>query len=425
MRIIDAIERKPLTIPIKEVMTVDGDFAFVAEVREKGYFDIDYRKNELVVIAGNYIGQIPLTDAITIHVVPKVPIANLARIVGIASQPIRCLDFFRRRYTLDGKASANLLEAMSRSLIASLRELDSEGVYREYTLRQGRRSNLRGRIDIAGYIRGSIATAQRTSIPCSFYELSIDTDFNRVIKRTIHELGIALSKMSKRDVVLVHQMEYFSDIFESVPLDRSSLLCQRARELLARRHIPELRAYYLDILDVCFIVLEGSGVELVDQSGPAGMHSFVVNMEDAFEQYLRTILSESDELKSELVTVLDGNLEGKSTLFSDNKTYSAKPDLIIKRAGTVELIGDVKYKSRLSEADRYQLIAHSLSYGADTAFFVTPAPDPENLGSTFVGTVGTSKPIRVYHYRINLDADDLIAEEMAFISWISDLKRNE
>lgn len=93
MRVIEAIERQPVTIPIKEVMGDDGLFSFVPEVKEKGYFDIDYRKNELVIIAGNYIGQVPLTEDIVIHVTPKVPIANLARIIGIASQPIRCLDF--------------------------------------------------------------------------------------------------------------------------------------------------------------------------------------------------------------------------------------------------------------------------------------------------------------------------------------------
>lgn len=296
MRVIEAIERQPVTIPIKEVMGDDGLFSFVPEVKEKGYFDIDYRKNELVIIAGNYIGQVPLTEDIVIHVTPKVPIANLARIIGIASQPIRCLDFFRRKYRLEGSASNNLLEAMCRSLLSSLKELDAEGVYREYGIRNDNCTSLRGRLDIAEYIRVSIAKAQRTSIPCSYYELSIDTLFNRVIKRAIYEIGFALSRNESENAKLLRELAYFSDIFNSVPLDKSSALAEKARDELARKHIPDLRRYYLDILDVCLIILEGSGVELVDQHGNAEMHSLVVNLEDAFEQYLRQVLRASIKL---------------------------------------------------------------------------------------------------------------------------------
>lgn len=420
MRVIEAIERQPVTIPIKEVMGDDGLFSFVPEVKEKGYFDIDYRKNELVIIAGNYIGQVPLTEDIVIHVTPKVPIANLARIIGIASQPIRCLDFFRRKYRLEGSASNNLLEAMCRSLLSSLKELDAEGVYREYGIRNDNCTSLRGRLDIAEYIRVSIAKAQRTSIPCSYYELSIDTLFNRVIKRAIYEIGFALSRNESENAKLLRELAYFSDIFNSVPLDKSSALAEKARDELARKHIPDLRRYYLDILDVCLIILEGSGVELVDQHGNAEMHSLVVNLEDAFEQYLRQVLRASIKLVDETVSVLDGNLEGKSSLFSDNSKYSAKPDLIVNKNNVTKLIGDVKYKTKLAESDRYQLISHSLSYGATSAFFVTPAVSDENSGADFVGTIGTINPLKIYHYRINLDSDCLPDEEKKFASWILD-----
>lgn len=420
LRVIEAIERQPVTIPIKEVMGDDGLFSFVPEVKEKGYFDIDYRKNELVIIAGNYIGQVPLTEDIVIHVTPKVPIANLARIIGIASQPIRCLDFFRRKYRLEGSASNNLLEAMCRSLLSSLKELDAEGVYREYGIRNDNCTSLRGRLDIAEYIRVSIAKAQRTSIPCSYYELSIDTLFNRVIKRAIYEIGFALSRNESENAKLLRELAYFSDIFNSVPLDKSSALAEKARDELARKHIPDLRRYYLDILDVCLIILEGSGVELVDQHGNAEMHSLVVNLEDAFEQYLRQVLRASIKLVDETVSVLDGNLEGKSSLFSDNSKYSAKPDLIVNKNNVTKLIGDVKYKTKLAESDRYQLISHSLSYGATSAFFVTPAVSDENSGADFVGTIGTINPLKIYHYRINLDSDCLPDEEKKFASWILD-----
>jgi len=418
LKIIDAIERQPVVVPIKDVMTSDGAFCFVPEVREKGYFDIDYRKNELVLIAGNYIGQVPLTENIIINVAPKVPITNLARIIGIASQPIKCLDFFRRKYKLHGAASSNILEAMCRSLLISLRELDAEGVYRQYELKNNSYSRLRGRIDIARYVRESIPKAKRTTIPCFYYDLSIDTLFNRVIKRAIHEVGFSLSQSVDKKSDLLRQLSYFSDIFNAVPLDNSYSLLRRAKEQLMGQHVPDLRHYYLDILDVCFIILDGSGVELIGQKGTTGMHSLVVNLEDAFEQYLRLTLQNSTVLKTAEINILDGNLEGKSTLFFDNDRFDAKPDLIVKRNGLVKLVGDVKYKTKLAESDRYQLISHALSYGATTAFFVTPAQNDKNTGPVFVGTIGQAHPIKIFHYRINLDVD-LVAEESNFINWVT------
>lgn len=113
-------------------------------------------------------------------------------------------------------------------------------------------------------------------------------------------------------------------------------------------------------------------------------------------------------------------MEGKSSLFSDNSKYSAKPDLIVNKNNVTKLIGDVKYKTKLAESDRYQLISHSLSYGATSAFFVTPAVSDENSGADFVGTIGTINPLKIYHYRINLDSDCLPDEEKKFASWILD-----
>ena len=418
MRVFEATERQPLAIPIVDVMGDDGGFIFVPEVKEKGYFDIDYRKNELVIVAGNYIGQVPLTEKVVIHVRPKVPIKNLARIIGIASQPIRCLDFFRRKYRLDGIASATLIEAMARSLLASLRELDSEGLYREYVATHDVLASPRGRINVNEYVQRYLPKASRTTLPCTYYSLVPDTAFNRLIKRAIHELASILLSHPVPDKIALRELQYFFDKFESVPLDFSHILEHEVRRILAIKHVPALRHYYLDILDVCFIILQGSGVELVETSGRASLHSLVVNLEDAFEQYVRTILSGSSELQSSGIDVLDGNNEGISTLFHDNNRYAAKPDLVVKRLSAVSLLGDVKYKTKLTEADRYQLIAHSLSYGATTAFFVTPANNSAEVGPIYVGSIGTKDSIRVYHYRINLDASDLTLEENKFASWI-------
>lgn len=416
MKVYDAVERSPLAIPFREILNEKGEFDFVPEVRERGYFDIDYRKNELVLVAGKFIGQVPLTPDVTIHVSPKVPIGNLARIIGVANQPLRCLDFFRRKYRLDGSASNSIQEAMAKSLLSSLREMHDEGAYREYLQIEENLRTLRGRIAVPQYVSRSLSRGLATVVQCEYFVLTADTTLNRVVKRAIYELGTALGSQSNADLKIVRELASYFDLLSAVHLDHSPSLVRRAEEWLERRQLPDLRLYYQDILDVCFIVLAGSGVEVIDKEGPRGMHSVLVDLEEAFEEYVRSILGRAALLTDSGVRVLNGNSTGKQPLFSTTDKYEAKPDIVIKRDQACFGIGDAKYKVKLDEKDRYQLISHAVSFGAPRCFLITPATAQQESGPAVVGTIG---PTQVYHYRIDLDGN-LRTEEDRFVSWVNE-----
>ena len=227
-----------------------------------------------------------------------------------------------------------------------------------------------------------------------------------MFKRAIYEIGFALAEQATTNHVLLQELSYFADRLGTVKYDDSTDLLDRAREYLVHARLPDLRHYYLDIVDICFIILEGSSVELMEQSGTYGMHSFILNLEDAFEKYTRQVLRQAKRLKAENVPVSDGNKEGRSTLFSDNIKYDAKPDLVIGSTGNVMALGEVKYKTKLAEDDRYQLIAHASAYGVRRAFFVTPTGERDLSGPLYIGKVGTAAPIEIYHYYIDLENSD-------------------
>ena len=414
MRIIQAVERKPIKIPIGEVMDASGHLEFVPEVKSKGYFDIDYRKGELVVVAGKYIGQVPLTPTLAIQVTPKVPLGNLTRIIGLANQPIRCLEYFRRKYTLKGEAASTVQEAIAQSLLASLRELDAEGVFREYRRFRQASGSIRGRIDIPAYVSKSLSKGVPSIVPCIYFGMTVDTLYNRIIKRAITEIGNSLSLGSPKQSVM-QELAYFLEHFDNVKLDASANLISQLQFSLEQKGIPDLRSYYLDILDVSSIILAGTGVELIEPLGSKGMHSLVIDLEDAFEQYVRAALRQSTSFSAASIIVQDGNKEGKGFLFSSTDLYEAKPDIILRGDGGVVALGDVKYKVKLDEKDRYQLIAHSVAYGARKAFFVTPVSEDGAKGPSFIGTIGH---IDVYHYRMDLDTE-LASAELELASWVS------
>ena len=422
MKIIDAIERQPISVPISSVWSKEDGFQFLPEVTEKGYFDIDYRKNELVLVAGKYIGQVPLTKEIVINVLPKAPINNLARIVGAANQPVKCLDFFRRKYSLEPKASENILEAISRSFILSLRQITNEGVYREYSGRRSVLNGIRGRVELGGYLRRSVPQARFTEVPCRYFELTIDTVFNRIIKLAIHEVAIALGLSNKRMAHIKAELAYFADLFDTIPIDRSPQLLEQVRQALKSQHLPQLRHYYLDVLDICLVILAGSGVELGRTEGIVGLHSLMVNLEDAFEHYLRNTLH--DRCLDFGLKIKDGNTDGLSNLFDDNDKFKAKPDLILLSGPHTVALGDVKYKNKLTETDRYQLISHCLAFKSKVGFFAIPAATATRSGPEYLGHIGAGDGIKIYQYHFDMESQELEKEETKMVEWISTLSSN-
>lgn len=417
MRIIEAVERTPFSLPIREVLDQSGDLTIIQKIKNTGYFNIELRSNELTLVAGNYIGQIPLTNDISINVSPKVPINNLARVISLGNQPIKCLDFFQRRYQVKGKASHSLQEAIAASVVNSLKVLDSEGIYREYLKKEETLIGLRGKINIPSYVRSQGVKPNPFRVPCVYYELSADTLLNQVIKKAIYKIGFVLSSQTS-DKGLLEDLNYFANRFGSVKLDQSSSLERRARDYLLHHRVPVLRQYYLELIDVCLIILEGSGVEIRRTSTANKMFSFIVNLESAFEGYVRAVLRRSSTINSHSNQVFDGNNEARSTLFFDNSKFDAKPDIVIGPLGSVLALGDVKYKTKLSEADRYQLIAHALSYNTNKAFFVTPLNDKSESVESYIGKIGT---IEVHHYKMDLDALDIDEMEASFQRWVFNL----
>lgn len=421
MRIIEAVERAPIVIAISDVMNEDGGFAFLPDVLQKGYFDVDYRGNELILVAGKYIGQIPLTPHLGIHVKPKVPLSNLARVISVANQSVRCLEFFRRTYAISLEASASFQEGLARSLVRSLRELDKEGIYREYHRRTGVFTVPRGRVALNEYLRGGIARGKPSHVPSIYYEFTADTIFNRIIKAALWILGRSLAAQNCKDRELTQGLEYFFDVFQPVKLDINETLIKQAEVALSRGAIPELRSYYIDILDVALVVLNRESLDISSHSGKVRSHSFILSMEETFERYIREVLRGSAVLRKRGFVVEDGNMEARRPLFIDNLTYDAKPDFVIGPRGNVKLIGDAKYKNRLAENDRYQLISHAVAYGADNAFFVVPLNENQASGPLKVGTIGTKSPVSVHQYKFDLDCINLEEEERRLVEWVDTL----
>lgn len=129
--------------------------------------------------------------------------------------------------------------------------------------------------------------------------------------------------------------------------------------------------------------------------------SFLFNLEDIFERFIRQTFLQA--LREKKIAVLDGN-KHQGKLFEDSKVYLTKSDLIFRR-GKKDVIGlgEVKYKPKIKEADRYQIISHVTAAKAPLGILFSPANEGESQRLDRLGRLATGA--HFYHYRVNIQGD--------------------
>jgi 5-methylcytosine-specific restriction endonuclease McrBC regulatory subunit McrC len=89
-----------------------------------------------------------------------------------------------------------------------------------------------------------------------------------------------------------------------------------------------------------------------------------------------------------------------------------RPDIVVRKHFKTVLIADVKYKLKINEHDRYQLIAHAYSCGVRRALFVIPSFENGIDGLVRRGQMCDNNGIEVYEYHMRLDSDIQTQEKL-------------
>lgn len=412
-------ERDSVQLPITHVLDANGDIRILPSVVAKGYFDIDYRGGKLVFLAGKFIGLIPINDQVLIEIRPKVSVSDLARMLTIAGEDVGVLRFFEREYKHKKAVDESIVHLVVMSLLQQLRSVSQEGMIKEY-LATPNTGAFKPRINFSKTIQRHWSRGIFNKTANDIFNFTKDHPLNRLVKYTLWYCGRYLKFRSSADQTRL-ELDFFYNLFESVPLDTSLSFVPAVRALLQDEKIPVLRSYYVDIAKTCLLLTEHRSVSMDISGDDISLLSFILNLEDIFEKYVRNILRGHVKTHSPTMAVLDGNQEGRGYLFHDSKAYDIKPDIIMKTNTAILLIADVKYKPKLSESDRYQAISHALSCGARRVVLILPALGTGPTGLVRRGQVHDAGGIEVYEYYMRLDTDlpaqeDLLATQISALA---------
>ena len=277
----------------------------------------------------------------------------------------------------------------------------SRGVIADYKTVNEALPYVRGRIDYARQLKRPLGFSD-PRVACSFAELTEDTPQNRLLstvtKRMLH-MATALfqspegrSQQPLGDALV--KLERAARMLSSVP---SHWFSERELSNFATCPTPRYM-YYEPALSLAKAILLSSSLE---GSGSDAGISFLINMNDVFEEYVRATLREvSADARMTWSRFTIRPLPNTGSAFAlNNKGY--EPDCVCKCNGQC-VVADAKYKRlHLSESGRllpiredvFQMLAYMSMLGASAGLLVYAACDPRSYATAAPQSGPSRNPI--------------------------------
>lgn len=405
-------EHDEVSVPITELL-VEGKVEVFPEVTGRGFFDIDFRRGQLVLIAKSYVGLIPINPRVSIHVMPRMPIDNVLYLVQKAKKAVQYLPGYDRNYRIERLPSGRSEELFAASLLECLIDVERNGLIHRYVSYETN-YGWRGRVLLSHTVSRHRSKGILFRQAHQLTELSVDIPENQIIKDTLMHIARYFSqfpeKESKKSARRAATLLQMFDRVSNVSGQRLAL----ARQCLhGIKRLPGDHRAYEPILWLCYLIVTRQGVS-IESFGPARIQSMVVNLADIFESYVRQVIRESLETVLSGSTLKDGNRH-QVRLFTQGGNQVVKPDIYIEKAGVSPIVLDAKYKPALRSADRYEVLAFCEALQSKLAIFISPK-DTGQPGSSFLGR--TRGGIDMHEIRIDLSATDILAEEKCFLTRI-------
>lgn len=397
------------------------------DIKRKDAYRVSFSKGKMRLTASSYVGVIALNEHVVLQVRPRVPIANLTRMVRETGHPTFGLRAFRG-YRGHGTVDDWVMDLYSEALIDYVDQILNQGLYRQYVRREGQGGFPRGRIDFQKTAARFAARGVPNKAVYSWHERTIDTPVNRCIKAALLQVHAHLTRDRARGVrsrgygAMIARLTGQLNALEDVSVGASQRFLTDP-EVAGIRPLPEPRFYYRPVLNLAVLILRGEGFALEPGGEDVELGSLLIEMNDLFENYVRVVLQREAATRQWPIQVLDQS--GAVPLYKEPEvlpspfgeqmeaigpgtTAEATPDIVLRMAdGKVHLAVEVKNTAKggvLPDRDEVnQAVTYAVRYGLDKALLVRPLKHGEP-GLTFAGRVGS---VDVFDYKVNLGTEDL------------------
>ncbi|AWO88393.1 MULTISPECIES: McrC family protein [Bradyrhizobium] len=329
--------------------------------------------------AGQVVGVIAAEDC-ALEILPKIDFAGVSE-SGAVNKQIRTqlvhmlavvldLDIDAGNITDLGWQRENILEILIRLFASKLTDLVRQGMPRRYLESEEDLLSLRGRLNVTRQFTTFAATPQK--LACQFDALSPDISLNQIMKAAVRRLA-SVSASTENQRLLRELAFIYADIspvrvpalrWDDLVLDRTN---SRWRELVRLAKL-----------------LLGDRFQTTSAGSGRGF-SLLFEMNTLFEEYVARMLKRALAGSGLNVHAQGGRRYCLQDMNTQTQQFLTKPDLMLKRNGSTELIIDTKWKrlhrriddpkQGVSQADVYQMMAYGRVYQCPRLMLLYPHHD--------------------------------------------------
>lgn len=391
MKIIELIEYKPKFFKLEELEEAIADLIYHKYSKDSKYIEIEYpspkTQKQYKLTAKSYVGFIPLTPDIQIFLKPKVPIANLFRMLEYTYD----LKSFQ---LLDGSVHCDTIpefyNRLADILIQKILAQSRKGFYRTYVKNTELLPYVRGKVDFKYQFKhpGTV------KLNCEYNQYTADIEDNQILLWTLYIIGRSGLCSEQLSTTVRKAYHTLQGLATQRPFKGDDCI---------NRSYNRLNQDYQTLHSLCRFFLDYCGV--AHQVGNYQMFPFLVRTDILYESFvyawLKSHLPANFEIKDQ-----------ESVNFC--KIVDSKIDLVIydKNTKQVIFILDTKYKipdSKPSNQDIYQAIAYATLKNSQNAILVYPKPLNQPLNGLF-----PNSSIRLQSLTFSLE-DDLEQSGQRFL----------
>jgi len=300
----------------------------------------------------SHVGVVRLPSGRAIVIEPKVRIETLFALLAAVYDPQK--EIIREEPHPYGSVAA-LFEFVVAMFTRHVEELIARGLLRAYTPLSQELPMVRGRLLIAETIRHRPGLYDRHR--CAFTHFSCDIPENRILRWTAY----CLQSGDYREPQLWSRIRSIQHALRGATLD------VEARRLFPLLTFHRLNDPYRPALAMARLLLDH-----LTFSGSAGSEPFLaylVDMNWLFEKYVGALVSRAAPAWQARAS------EQHAHALDAHRGASVRPDVIVHRRGSPELVIDAKYKLDPHQSDVYQVIAYCHALDVDQGVLVHPATE--------------------------------------------------
>ena len=315
--------------------------------------------------AQQFVGVLA-APAATLEILPKIDDLNHTDTRDCLTHMLaRVFDIDIRHGTMTGLGwqQYDLLEIWIRHFLDRLFEMVHQGLSRRYVNQEDDLAALRGRLDVKRQFTTLLCSPQK--LACRYDDLSVDIPLNQIMKAAVMYL-LPRTRMPESRRRLAELALAFADV-RALPI----------RDLRWDQVVVNRTNSAWDRLLKLAKLLLGERFQTTRRGEDEGF-SLMFEMNFLFEEFIgRTI--QRAYAGSDLSVRLQGP-ENHALTDGDNKLFKTRPDIVISRNKTPQLIIDTKWKALAGkgskkgvvQSDVYQMMAYAQVYQCRRVMLLYP-----------------------------------------------------